>query len=154
MAKSLLPNLTRIRGLITHPDPKPRVRVGSGKPAGTGVPADLYRHNKHSWYNNRITQTRLQRLKMRCTADETESKKEFKKEDQKEDHGRDGWVALKTSEQPMYESGKTIWEQRITPSDMAEDREQWRQLLAAYQHLWLKAPARWRPDLTCIDGEA
>jgi len=42
VAKSLLPDPTRTRGLITRPDPNPRVRVGSGKPAGTGVPADFY----------------------------------------------------------------------------------------------------------------
>ena len=35
VAKSLLPDPTRTRGLITRSDPNPRVRVGLGKPAGT-----------------------------------------------------------------------------------------------------------------------
>ena len=37
-----LPDPTRTRGACTRPDPYPRVRVGSGKPAGTGIPAVLY----------------------------------------------------------------------------------------------------------------
>ena len=37
--KKTLPDLTY--GLITRPDPNPLVQVGSGKPAGTGVPADV-----------------------------------------------------------------------------------------------------------------
>jgi len=36
-----LPDPIRTRGLITRPDPNPRVRVGSSKPAGTGVLALL-----------------------------------------------------------------------------------------------------------------